>query len=68
MAVYVALSRVRTLANLRSVGLTKKIKSVIEAGPPDSIPAQFQKYFADKEKATQAAATDAMQKLGWTLP
>ena len=50
LAIYVALSRVRKLANLRSVGLTTKIRRIIEEGPPESIPAQFEKYFAEKEK------------------
>ncbi len=42
LATYVAISRVRKLANLRSVGLTPKIRRVIENGPPDSIPAVFE--------------------------
>ena len=58
LATYVAISRVRSLANLRSVGLTTKIKRVIEAGPPDSIPAMFEKYFGEKEKQTKKDADD----------
>ena len=65
LAIYVALSRVRSLENLRSVKLTANIKAVIESGPPDSLPAQFAKYFAEKEKKTQVAATEAMETLGW---
>ena len=65
LAIYVALSRVRSLENLRSVKLTANIKAVIESGPPDSLPAQFAKYFSEKEKKTQVAATEAMETLGW---
>ena len=68
LAVYVALSRVRALAKLRSVGLSDKIKAVIEGGPPDTIPAQFAKYFAEKEKTTQKDADAAMTALGWRAP
>ena len=73
LAAYVALSRVRKLANFRSVGLEnfkaaggKSLRQIIEGGPPASIPAMFAKYFADKEKATQAYAKEAMNKLGWS--
>ena len=66
LATYVAISRVRKLANLRSVGLTNKIRSIIEAGPPESIPAVFAKYFAEKEKNTQKDADSFMQHLGWS--
>ena len=68
LAVYVVLSRVRCLTKFRSVGLTTKIKRIIEGGPPDTIPAQFAKYFAQKEIDTQKAATDAMKELGWSTP
>ena len=66
LSVYVALSRVRKLANFRSVGLTKKIRTVIEGGPPDSIPTQFEKYFAEKERRTKKQAAVYMKQLGWT--
>lgn len=33
LAVYVALSRVRALSKLRSIGMTTKIRKIIEAGP-----------------------------------
>ena len=65
LAIYVAISRVRKLANLRSVGIDNKIRRIIEGGPPDSIPAVFAKYFGEKEKRTQKDADDFMKKLGW---
>ena len=60
-----AISRVRKLANLRSIGLTTKIRRIIEKGPPDSIPAQFEKYFGEKEKKTKIEAKQFMKNLGW---
>ena len=67
LAVYVALSRVRSLQALKSFGMNATIRAIIEAGPPDTIPAQFQRYFAAAEVATQAAADTAMRDLGWSL-
>jgi hypothetical protein len=65
LAVYVAISRVRRLANFRSVGLTDKIRTIIESGPPDSIPAQFETYFAQKEVQTEKLAREYVHRLGW---
>ena len=66
LSVYVALSRVRKLSNLRSVGLTPKIKALIEGGPPDSMPEMFARYFSQKEMQTRKDAKTFMQELGWT--
>ena len=63
LAIYVALSRVRRLKNLRSIGLNKDIRRIMEAGPPDSLPAQFQKLFHEKEAQTALDAEAAMA--GW---
>ena len=65
LAIYVALSRVRGLKNLRSVGLNKDIRRIMEAGPPDSLPAQFRKLFQEKEAQTALDAEAAMAALGW---
>ena len=65
LAIYVALSRVRRLKNLRSVGLNNDIRRIMEAGPPDSLPAQFQKLFRGKAAQTALDADAAMAALGW---
>ena len=65
LAIYVALDRVRRLKNLRSVGLNNEIRRIMEAGPPDSLPAQFQKLFHEKEVQTALDADAAMAALGW---
>ena len=65
LVIYVALSRVRRLKNLRSIGLNKDIREIMEAGPPDTLPAQFSKLFDEKEKQTNLDADAAMKALGW---
>jgi hypothetical protein len=66
LAVYVALSRVRNLKSLRSIGMDKKVKKIIEKGPPDDLMLQFKKYFGDKEEATLKLTTKLMEELGWS--
>ena len=65
LAVYVALSRVRNLESFKSIGLHKKIKTIIEAGPPEELLAQFEKYFGDKEEATLKETTELVKSLEW---
>ena len=66
LAVYVALSRVRRLSYLKSVGMGIVSKQIIEKGPPATIPVQFEKYFGVKEQKTALAAEAAMEQLGWS--
>ena len=68
LATYVALSRVRRLKCLRSIGLSRDIRQIIEEGPPDTLPAQFHKLFSEKEAQTCLDATAAMTALGWDAP
>ena len=56
LIVYVMLSRPRSLAGLRSVGLTTKIKEIIEQGPPEDLVANFKKLFETKMRDTKALA------------
>ena len=62
---YVTLSRVPSLTQLRSVGLTDKIREVIESGPPEGVVQMFSTLFAQKIQDTRAAALQAKQRLGW---
>jgi hypothetical protein len=66
LSMYVALSRVRSLSNLRSIGLTSELKQIIEGGPPGGLALAFSRMFAEKEAATQIAAAKAKVQLGWT--
>ena len=52
LVICVALSRVRRLKNLRSIGLDKDIGKIMEEGPPDSLAAQFRKTFNEKKGQT----------------
>ena len=56
LIVYVLLSRPRSLATLTSVGLTEKVRTVIEEGPPQELVATFHKLFDEKIKSTQNLA------------
>ena len=64
LIVYVMLSRPRSLATLRSVNLTPKIREIIEEGPPNDLVANFDKLFQDKIKATQTLARQAAEAHG----
>ena len=65
LIVYVLLSRVRSLACLRSVGLTLKIRKIIEGGPPAMLADNFEKLFRDKIIQTKQAAAFAKAALRW---
>ena len=65
LACYVALSRVRALQNLRSIGLDRRVREILEQGPPDTLPARFKQLFAEKEMETKKFAEVCLQKLGW---
>jgi hypothetical protein len=48
LIVYALLSRVRSLSHLRSVGLTSKIRAIIEGGPPALSAKNFETLFRKK--------------------
>ena len=58
------LSRPRSLATLKSVGLTDKVRAIIEQGPPEELVATFHKLFDEKIKKTKSLATQAAKKYG----
>ena len=64
LIVYVMLSRPRSLATLKSVGLTSKVRDIIEGGPPTELVATFHKLFDSKIKETKALATSAATRFG----
>ena len=65
LIIYVLLSRVRSLSNLRSVGLNPQIRKVIEGVPPTMLAENFERLFRKKIKDTKAAAATAKVALGW---
>ena len=62
---YVILSRVPSLDQLISIGLTDKVREIIEGGPPPGVVQVLNTIFADKIEKTYAAAKAAKKKLGW---
>ena len=62
---YVILSRVPSLKQLVSIGLSDKIKEIIEGGPPDGRVQCFNTLFNSKIEETNAAALEAKHRLGW---
>ena len=62
---YMALSRVRSLSTLRSVGLTSDIRDLLDLGPPDGFYTRFLKVFGDKISNTQKEVEAVLAELGW---
>ena len=62
---YVALSRVETLAQFRSIGLTNAVREITESGPPAGLPRRFAELFEEKNSDTKVAVAEAMRFLGW---
>ena len=65
ISTYMALSRVQSLKQLRSIGLTTTIKDLINNGPPEGFLTRFLDVFEDKIKQTASDVEDAMAELGW---
>ena len=67
LIVYVMLSRPRSLAGLKSVNLTKQVRTIIEQGPPEDLVAKFDKLFHDKIEETRELARQAAAAHGRLL-
>jgi hypothetical protein len=65
IATYMALSRVQSLKQLRSIGLTTTIRDIIDNGPPEGFLTRFLNMFGEKIEQTQIAVAEAMAELGW---
>ena len=64
LIVYVMLSRPRSLGQLRSINLNKKIRDIIEKGPPTELVRTFDTLFAEKIENTHEAANKAAKFYG----
>ena len=62
---YVTLSRVPSLAQLVSVGLSDNIRSILEKGPPEGVVQMFSTLFSQKIEDAKKAAQEAKNRLGW---
>ena len=58
------LSRPRSLGQLRSINLNKKISDIIEKGPPKELVRTFDILFAEKIERTQEIAKEAARFYG----
>ena len=65
IATYMALSRVESLKQLRSIGLTTAIKDLIVDCPPEGFLTRFLNVFGEKSTQTQRDVEAAMTELGW---
>ena len=65
--VYVMLSRATSLSNLLLVGLTNKVKELLEAGPPQYVKKKIQ-TLQRKAASTQKRAEKKAKELNFTLP
>ena len=65
IATYMALSRVQSLQQLRSIGLTTATRELIDNGPPEGFLTRFLKVFGEKSVETQRVMNAAMAELGW---
>ena len=65
IAAYMALSRVRSLAEFRSIGISPAIRDLINEGPPVGMLSRFQNIFREKALDTEEALQAALTELGW---
>ena len=60
-----AFSRVRSLSELRPIGLTSSIRELIDLGPPVGFLTQVLRIFEEKMARTQKDVEDVLAELGW---
>ena len=60
-----ALSRVRCLSELCSIGLTSSIRELIDLGPPEGFRTRFNSIFKDTIADTHTRIEEALLELGW---
>ena len=65
LAAYVALSRPPSLAQLRSIGMTSDLRSLLEGGPPEGILTRFKGMFDDTETRTRQVVDELMGDDSW---
>ena len=65
ISTYMALSRVQSRKQLRSIGMTAAIKDLINGGPPAGFLTRFLMIFGEKISETADEVDKAMAELGW---
>ena len=64
VAAYMALSRVRSLREFRSIGISIAIRELIDEGPPEGMQTRFLDLFREKALETEEAVQAALKELG----
>ena len=65
LSVYVALSRPRSLAQLRSIGLSDAIREIIQQGSPKGLLDRFEEFFGGNIEKTKIEAAKVLEELRW---
>ena len=65
LSVYVALSRPRSLAQLRSIGLSDAIREIIQQGPPKGLLDRFEELLGGNIEKTKIEAAKVLEGLRW---
>ena len=65
ISTYMAVSRVESLRQLRSIGLTSAIRDLIDEGPPLGMLTRFLDIFREKASQTETLMQEALEELGW---
>ena len=65
ISTYMALSRVQSLSQLRSIGLTTAIRDLIDEGPPPGMLTRFLLIFEEKALETERLMREVLQELDW---
>ena len=60
-----ALSRVQSLTQFRSIGLTTSIRDLIDEGPPMGMLTRFLHIFEEKALETEKLVQEVLHELDW---
>ena len=66
ISTYMALSRVRSLKEFRSIGISTAIRDLINEGPPLGMLTRFLHLFHEKAEVTEKLMQEALRELNWT--
>ena len=65
IAIYMALSRVESLATFRSIGMSDGIRAIIDEGPPPGLLTRFLAIFQQKADETEKLMENLLREFGW---
>ena len=65
ISTYMALSRVQSLREFRSIGISTAIRDLINEGPPPGMLTRFKHLFQEKAEVTEKLMQEALRELHW---